>query len=80
MPSIAQLDEAWLQGRLTYEERPDKAISVPIITREWDETIQQCRDDLEEAAKKLRVSKKAADKAERPDWRKHAQIDDEGSA
>lgn len=79
-PSIAQLDEAWLQDRVTYEGHPDNAISVPIITQKWDETIQQCGDDLEEAAKTLRVSKKAADRAERPDSRKRAQIDDEGWA
>ena len=77
-PSIAQLDEAWLQDRLAYEEQPDNAISLPAIARKWDEAIQGCRDDLEEADTKLRVSKKAADKAEKwPDSRKRAQIDDD---
>jgi hypothetical protein len=81
MPSIAQLDETWLQDRLTYEAHPGNAISVPIITQKWDETIQQCRDDLEEAAETLRMSKKAADKVEKwPDRRRHTQIDDEGWA
>ena len=46
-PSFAQLDEAWLQDRLMYEEQPDNAITVPTTTRKWDEAIQQCRDDLE---------------------------------
>src|SRR5947207_1737367 len=49
-PSTAQRDEAWLQDRLAYEEQPDNAIAVPAVTRKWDETIQRCRDDLEEAA------------------------------
>jgi hypothetical protein len=80
-PSTAQLDEVWLQDRLAYEKQPDNAIPVPAITRKWDPTIQQCRDELEEAAEKLRASKKAADKAEKwPDWRKHTQVDGEGSA
>ncbi len=80
-PSTAQLDDAWLQDRLAYEEQPDNAITVPITTREWDETIQKCRDDLEEAAEKLRVSKKAADKAEKwPEWRKRTQSDNDGYA
>jgi hypothetical protein len=80
-PSTEQLDEAWLQDRLAYEEQPDNAITVPVITRKWDETIQKCRDDLEEAAEKLRVSKKAAEKAEKwPEWRKRTQWDEEGYA
>jgi hypothetical protein len=32
-PSTAQLDEAWLQDRLAYEEQPDNAITVPTLTR-----------------------------------------------
>jgi hypothetical protein len=80
-PSTKQLDEAWLQDRLTYEEQPDNTITVPITTRKWDETIQKCRDALEEAAEKLRVSKKAADKAEKwPEWRKSTQFDNDGYA
>jgi hypothetical protein len=35
--SIAQLDDAWLQDWLTYEEQPENAITVPTTTRKWDE-------------------------------------------
>lgn len=39
-PATAQLDEAWLQDRLTYEEQPDNAVTMPTTTRKWDETIR----------------------------------------
>jgi hypothetical protein len=79
--SIAQRDETWLQEKLDFEERVENAIAVPTVTRKWDPTIAQCRDELEEAAEKLRVSKKAAEKAEKwPEWRKRTQFDEEGYA
>ena len=77
--SIAQRDDAWLKEKLDFEELPENAIAVPTATRKWDPTIAQCRDGLEEAAKRLRVSKKAAEKAEKwPEWRKRTQWDEEG--
>jgi hypothetical protein len=80
-PSTAQLDAVWLQDRLAYEEQSDNTIAVPAIPRKWDSTIQQCRDALEEAAEKLRVSKEAADKSDKwPDWRRRPQIDEEACA
>ena len=79
--SIAQRDETWLQEKLDFEELVENAIPVPTVTRKWDPTIAQCRDELEEAAEKLRVSKKAAEKAEQwPEWRKRTQFDEEGYA
>jgi hypothetical protein len=79
--SISRHDETWLQEKLDFEGLPENAIAVPTVTRRWDPTIAHCRDELEEAAEKLRVSKKAADKAERwPDWRKRTQFDEEGYA
>jgi hypothetical protein len=80
-PSAAQLDETWLQDRLAYEEQPDNAITVPIITRKWDTTVAECRDDLEQAAEKLRASKKTSDKYDKlPEWRKRTQFDNDGYA
>lgn len=77
--AIAQRDDVWLQEKLNFEELPENAIEVPTATRKWDPTIAQCRDGLEEAAKKLRASKKAAEKAEKwPEWRKRTQWDEEG--
>jgi hypothetical protein len=77
--SIAQRDDTWLWEKLAFEELPQNAIAVPTATRKWDPIIAQCRDDLEEAAKKLRVSKKAAEKAEKwPEWRKRTQWDEDG--
>jgi hypothetical protein len=79
--STAQADEAWLQDRLAYEEHPDNAITLPSSTRKWDESIHRIREDLEEAARKLRISKTAAEKFEKlPDWRRRAHIDTEGWA
>jgi hypothetical protein len=81
VPSAAHLDEAWLQDRLAYEEQPDNAITVPVTTRKWDETVQKCREDLGEVAEKLRVSKKPAHKAEKwPEWRKRTHFDNDGYA
>jgi hypothetical protein len=80
-PSTAQLDAVWLQDRLAYEEQSDNTIAVPAIPRKWDATIEQCRDELEEAAEKLRVSKRAAEKADKsPHWRRRPQIDEEACA
>jgi hypothetical protein len=80
-PSTAQLDEAWLEERLAYEKEPDNRITVPTVTRKWDTTIAQCRDDLEQAAEKLRASKKASDKYDKwPEWRKRTQFDNDGYA
>lgn len=77
--STAQLDKAWLEDRLTYEERLDNAIMVPAITRQWDPTIQKCRDELEEGAEELRASKKASDRYDKwPEWRKRSQWDSDG--
>jgi hypothetical protein len=79
--SIAQRDETWLQEKLDFEALVENAIAVPTVIRKWDRTIAQCRDKLEEAAEKLRVSNKAAEKAEKwPEWRKRTQFDEEGYA
>ena len=43
--------------------------------------LLQIHDELEEAAEKLRVSKEAADKADKwPHWRRRPQIDEEACA
>jgi hypothetical protein len=79
--STAQLDKIWLGDRLGYEEQPSNAIAIPAITRDWHPTIEKCRDDLEDAAEKLRASKEASDKYEkRPAWRKRTQFDSDGYA
>jgi hypothetical protein len=79
--SAEERDNDWLRDRLAYEEDPDHAISVPTTTRHWDPAIQRCRDDVEEGARELRASKRAAEKAEkRPQWRRGTQIGDEGWA
>ncbi len=79
--SNAQLDETWLGDRLRYEEQPGNAIAVPAITRIWDPAIKKCRDALEDAAEKLRASKRASEKYEKwPTWRKRTQIDNDGYA
>lgn len=78
---IAERDKAWLGERIAYEEQPGNVIALPSSTHKWDSTIRQCRDGLEQAAKKLRASKKAAEKAEKwPEWRKRTQSDEEGWA
>ena len=78
---IAERDDAWLADRGAYEAEPTNAITVPTSTHKWDPTIRQCRDDLEQAAKKLRASRKAAERAEQwPEWRKRTQTDEEGWA
>lgn len=44
-------------------------------------TIKRCRDHLEEAAEKLRASKRASEKYEKwPAWRKRTQFDSDGHA
>ena len=48
--SISRRDETWLQEKLDFEELVENAIAVPTVTRKWDPTIAQCRDELEEAA------------------------------
>jgi len=59
-PSAAVQDDAWLRDRIANEAEPDNAIRLPPSTRHWDSALQQYRDDLEEAAKELRASKKGS--------------------
>lgn len=78
---IGRRDDAWLQEKLAFEGMAENTITVSTVIRTWDPAIAQSRDELEEAAKKLRASKKASDKADQwPAWRKGTQFDEEGSA
>lgn len=67
-------DQEWLDERLAFEEQPVNKIEVPAATRKWHPTIERCRDELEQAAEEMRVSRKANDRYEKwPEWRKRTE-------
>jgi hypothetical protein len=75
----AQRDLAWLAEQLAFEDRPENAISVPTVTRQWDPAIQGYREELEKAAKEMRESRRAAERFEKsPAVQKRIGFDREG--
>jgi len=75
-PPAATQDQVWLEERLAFEQLPDSNIEVPATTRTWDPAIKDYRDNLEEAAEEMRLSRKACDRYEKwPEWRKRVESD-----
>jgi hypothetical protein len=66
-------DQAWLNERTAFEERPENAIAVPRVTRKWNSAIKGCHDDLEHAAEEMQQSRKASDRHDKmPEWQRRA--------
>jgi hypothetical protein len=71
-------DAAWLAERTAFEQRAENLIQVPESVRTWHPTARGTRDDLEQAAKEMRASRKASDAYDKwPASRKAREMCDE---